>query len=143
MTDNADKIVRVGTAAIILKDGKVLMHKRKGKHAPGVWSFPGGHLEFKESFEEGIRREIKEETGLEVGKVKGPVVITNSIYYDEGKHYVVLFFNAEYIGGEAKVMEPEKCEEWKWYGKEELPKEVILPMNDLLKSGYDLFGDAK
>ncbi len=141
--NDSNEIVRIGTAAIILKEGKVLMHKRKGKHAPGVWSFPGGHLEFKESFEEGIRREIKEETGLNVGKITGPVAITNSIYHDEGKHYVVLFFNAEYSGGEAKIMEPEKCEGWQWFGKEDLPKEVILPMSDLLKSGYDVFGETK
>jgi len=137
---NADnKIVRVGIAAIILKDRKVLMHKRKGNHAPGVWSFPGGHLEFKESFEEGMRREIKEETGLEVGKVIGPVATTRELYEEKGKSYVTLYMIAEYIGGEAKVMEPDKCEVWKWYEKKELPKDLMLPIKNLINSGYDIF----
>ena len=134
-------IVRVGTASIILKDKKVLMHKRKGKHAPGVWAFPGGHLEFEEGFEECVRREIKEETGLDVGKVTVPLTITRDFHKQEGKSYVTIFFGAEYIGGEAKVMEPEKCECWKWFSREDLPKELMLPIKNLMDSGFNIFDE--
>ncbi|MEK6893926.1 MAG: NUDIX domain-containing protein [Nanoarchaeota archaeon] len=138
-----NQTVRVGMAAIIMKDGKVLMHKRKGDHSPGVWSFPGGHLEINESFEECIRREIKEETDLDVGKVTGPIKVTNEFYEESGKSYVTLFMVAEYIGGEAKIMEPEKCEAWKWHDEKDFPKEIMLPIKNLIESGYDLFRRMK
>jgi len=137
------EVVRVGMAAIIKRDGKILMHKRKGKHASNVWAFPRGHLEFMESFEEGIRREIIEETGLEVGKISQPVAITREFYDKENKSYVTLFMVAEYLGGEAQIMEPDKCEQWKWFGKEEVPKELMKPIDNLISLGYDLFGDNK
>ncbi|MBS3084185.1 NUDIX domain-containing protein [Candidatus Pacearchaeota archaeon] len=138
-----ENIVRVGIAAVIQKDGKVLFHKRKGKHAPGVWAFAGGHLEFNEGLEEAIRREIKEETGLDVGKVTGPIFVANNTYPNEGKHYITLFMNAEYIGGEAKIMEPEKCECWNWFSKEELPENLMPPIIDLIKSDYNIFEGIK
>jgi 8-oxo-dGTP diphosphatase len=131
--------VRVGIAAVILRNGKVLFHKRKGKHANGYWAFPGGHLEFGENFEDSIRREIKEETNLDVGKISGPIFAANKIYSNEGKHYVTLFMKAEYVGGEAKVMEPEKCEGWAWYGEKELPKNLMPPVFDLIKN-HNIFG---
>lgn len=40
-----DKITKVGVAVMILKDGKVLLSKRRGSHGEGEYSFPGGHLE--------------------------------------------------------------------------------------------------
>ena len=40
---------RVGIAAIVKKDNKVLLGKRKGSHGSGAWNFPGGHLEFFET----------------------------------------------------------------------------------------------
>ena len=133
-----ENIVRVGIAAIIIKDGKVLLHKRKSKHAHGMWGFPGGHLEFNEDFENSIRREIKEETNLDVGRIIGPVFVANNIYSNEGKHYVTLFMQAQYTNGEAQIMEPEKCECWQWFGKNDLPANLMPPILDLINS-KDIF----
>lgn len=58
--------VQVGIGVIILKGNKILLGKRIDGHSKGTWQSTGGHLEFGESFEDGARREIKEETGLEV-----------------------------------------------------------------------------
>ncbi len=60
------KLPKVGVAAIIIRDGKVLVGRRVGAHGHGTWSFPGGHLEFGEEAEQGIAREVKEETGMDV-----------------------------------------------------------------------------
>src|SRR3989339_718967 len=62
------KMPKVGVAVIIIKNGKVLMHKRKNSHGDGTWSLPGGHLEFNESLEECAQRETFEETGMKIKK---------------------------------------------------------------------------
>src|SRR5215469_4737907 len=47
-----DSHPKVGVGVMILKDGKVLIGKRKGAHGAGEWAWPGGHLEYMESFED-------------------------------------------------------------------------------------------
>ena len=54
------------TAAIIEKDGRVLIAKRKRAYAGYLWEFPGGKMEEGESLEECLKREIEEELGIEI-----------------------------------------------------------------------------
>jgi len=55
------------TAAVIERDGRILICRRRaGERFGGFWEFPGGKTESGESSEEGLRREIREELGLEV-----------------------------------------------------------------------------
>lgn len=103
-----------------------------------MWSFGGGHLEFGESPEEGSRREIREEIGIEIKNIR-PGPFTNDVFEKEGKHYITLFMLADYAGGEVKVMEPEKCEKWEWFAWSELPKPLFLPIENLLKHEYNPF----
>ncbi|WP_127015516.1 NUDIX domain-containing protein [Anoxybacter fermentans] len=56
-------MIRV-TAAIIEKDGKFLIARRKEGHLSGMWEFPGGKIEEGESPEECLKREIFEELGI-------------------------------------------------------------------------------
>ncbi len=60
---------KVGIGVMILKDGKVLLGKRKGSHGAGQYAFPGGHLEYMESFEDCARRETREECGIEIQNI--------------------------------------------------------------------------
>ena len=55
------KCPKVGVGVAVVKDGKVLLGKRKNAHGEGTWSFPGGHLEYKESWEDCAIRETLEE----------------------------------------------------------------------------------
>lgn len=66
----------------------------------GTLQCPGGHLEYGESFAECGKREVLEETGLEVGELKF-LVATNDVM-EEGKHYVTVFVTCV-ITGENKV----------------------------------------
>lgn len=126
---------RVGLGVAIRRDGKILLHKRKGKHAGGVWAFPGGHLEMWESFRDCAIREVAEETGPEI-KTTEPKFWTavNSCYTDEGLHYVVVLMVCDWISGEAQIMEPDKCECWEWFGWDELPDPLILALNEVKQS---------
>lgn len=65
---------------------------------------PGGHLEYGETFTECAKREVLEETGLEVGDIKF-LVATNDVF-GEGKHYITIFVTSVIVG-ENKV--PQVC----------------------------------
>ncbi|MFK8004817.1 MAG: NUDIX hydrolase [Saprospiraceae bacterium] len=113
----------VGIGIIIQNaKGEILVGKRKGSHSP-FYSIPGGHLEMGESFEEGIKKEVLEETGL---IIKNPVVIgiTNNLrtFETTGIHHVSVNLFTDKFEGTPKVMEPEKCEKWFWVKPENLPQ---------------------
>ncbi len=118
------KIVRVGIGALIFNNGKVLLGKRKGSYGENSWCLPGGHLEFGESFEEGIKREVKEETGLNI-KLKKIISVSNEIVYN--KHFITVSAEAEIIDGEVRLMEPENFEKWDWFDLNNLPDPMFIP----------------
>ncbi len=126
---------KVGVGVWIVKDGKVLLGKRKNAHGEGAWAAPGGHLEWGESVEDCARRETAEETGIEIANIRY-ATFTNDVFEAEGKHYVTLAVTADYASGEPRVMEPEKCERWGWFAWDELPEPRFLPLQNLLKQGF-------
>ncbi|MEM7347488.1 MAG: NUDIX hydrolase [Chloroflexota bacterium] len=133
-----DERPKVGVAVIIKKEDKVLLGRRKGSHGAGGWQFPGGHLEFKEDIETCARREVLEETGLRVTNIQRQT-FTNDLFQTENKHYITLFVTADYVEGEPQVLEPDKCEMWDWYSWDNLPAPLFLPIENLLKQGFNPF----
>lgn len=131
MADTNHPNVRVGTSVIIVKDGKILLGKRLHAHGDHTWAFPGGHLEYGESWEECATREAAEETALKLVDLEF-VAATNDVFIKENKHYITLFLLAE-TESEPKLMEPEKCAGWEWFDPENLPTPLFLPIINLLK----------
>lgn len=127
----------VGVAIIVVRDGRVLLGKRKNAHGAGTWQFPGGHLEYGESIQACARRELFEETGLSIDTCRlGPY--TNDIFKEEKKHYITLFVIADQTTGDAKVKEPHKCECWAWFQWSEMPTPHFLPIVNLLKQNFTI-----
>jgi len=126
---------RVGVGVLVWHDGKVLLGRRRGAHGSSSWSFPGGHLEHGESWADCARREVHEETGLELEALEFAAV-TNDVFADEGKHYVTIFMQAQAGSSEVELKEPDKCEGWAWFAWSALPSPLFLPIRDLLASGY-------
>jgi 8-oxo-dGTP diphosphatase len=124
----------VGVAVIVIRDGQVLLGKRKSAHGAGTWALPGGHLEFFETIEDCAKREVAEETGLQIANVRH-FAFTDDRFEIEEKHYITLFVTAEHKAGEAVVREPEKCEGWRWFFWEDLPQPRFLPLENLLAQG--------
>jgi 8-oxo-dGTP diphosphatase len=127
--------VRVGIGVFIFKGNKFLMIKRFGSHGANTWSVPGGHLEYGESFEDVAKREVKEETDLDITNIRFGAM-TNDLFEEENKHYITVWLLSEYASGREKIMEPEKCLEQKWLTFETLPKNLFLPWRQLLKSEF-------
>ena len=132
-----DERPKVGIGVLVVKDGKVLFGKRKNAHSDGHYSSPGGNLEYGESWEECAKREVLEETGMEIKNVRF-VTVMNNIFEAEKKHYVSIIMRADYISGEPQVLEPNKCEGWDWYDWDNLPTPLFLTTMKLKKQGYNL-----
>ena len=123
---------KVGIGVMVLKDGKVLLGKRKGSHGEGEYSFPGGHLEYMESFKECARREVREETGIEIENIQF-VRVANLQHYAP-KHYVHIGLVADWKEGVPKVLEPGKCDGWDWYSLDDLPHPLFKTLPDDIES---------
>jgi 8-oxo-dGTP diphosphatase len=135
------RLPKVGVSAIIIRDGKVLLGKRKGAHGEGSWCFPGGHLEFREEIKDCIKREVMEETGMDIDNIR-IAAVTNDVFEKEDKHYITIHTIPEKIFGEPKIMEPDKCEKWEWFEWENLPKPLFVPQQNLLKQGFNPFNNT-
>ncbi len=127
---------RVGTGVWIRKESKILLGFRTWKHAPNTWAPPGGKLEMYEEPAECARRETKEETGLDIENIRF-MTITNDVYEDVGQHYITLHFAADWKRGEARLVEPEKFSEWRWFDWGSFPEPLLLSTRNFIKTGYN------
>ena len=117
---------------------RLLLGKRISAHSENSWQFPGGHLEFGETVEACARREVEEEAGIIIRNIT-PSGYTNDVFIDADKHYVTLFVSADYESGKLTVMEPDKCEQWQWFARDQLPEPLFMPIRNFLKQHPDLY----
>ncbi len=132
------ELPKIGIGVIVIKGNKVLLGRRLNAHGEGTWSFPGGHLEFNEQLEDCAKRETLEETDIKIKNVEF-ATITNDIFKKEGKHYITIYMRSEYDSGELKIKEPDKFQEINWFTWNNLPSPLFLPVQNLLKQGYNPF----
>ncbi len=114
----------VGVGGVIVDHGRTVLIRRGTEPLLGQWSIPGGTIELGESIEEAVRRELREETGLEV-RVLELIELFDRIYIDENRrakaqplqgrspkakggkrpryHYVIADYLCELVGGEARA----------------------------------------
>jgi 8-oxo-dGTP diphosphatase len=94
----------VGVGAVVVRDGRALIVRRAHEPRKGEWSLPGGLLDLGESLADAARREVREETGLDVEI--GPIIETfDRVHRDaEGRiryHFVIVDFVCWSPGGDA------------------------------------------
>ena len=121
---------RVGVAALVVRDGNILFMHRLSEHGQGTWSTPGGHVQYKEAPADTVRREVLEETGMEIGDVHF-VTMTNDVFAESGKHYITLWFVAAWKTREPAIREPHKCDEIRWVQWDELPQPTLVTYGNL------------
>ena len=112
----------VGVGVVVRRGEEVLL-VRRAYHGAGSWAAPGGYLDRGETFEACAAREVREETGVEIGGVQ-VVAVGNDIHPD-GKHNVTIWLAADYAGGEARVASDEATEVG-WFTREGLPEPLYL-----------------
>ncbi len=123
----------VGVGAVIFDEDRVLLIQRG--HAPmqGEWSLPGGALELGESLEDGVRREVLEETGFIVEPIAMIEVFDRIARDDAGRvqfHYVLVDYLCRITGGSAACASD--ATDLRWVARDELEniapftREVIL-----------------
>lgn len=116
-------VTKIGVIAVVLKEGKILFGKRKSKLSTDTFGVPGGHLEYMESFEDCARREVREETGIEIQNIR--FLFAGNTTHFAPKHFVNIGLVADWKSGELQNLEPDKCEGWEWYDMEDLPKPLM------------------
>ena len=103
----------VGVGGVVIEGGRALLIRRGSEPLLGQWSIPGGTLELGESLEQGVARELREETGLEV-RVLELIEVFDRIFPQDGVsadtartkprfHFVIADYLCERISGEARA----------------------------------------
>ncbi|MEX2262901.1 MAG: NUDIX hydrolase [Bryobacteraceae bacterium] len=105
----------LGVGAVVLDRDQVLLVQRAGKPLEGWWSLPGGVVETGERLEEGIRREVREETGLEIAVVALVEIFERIIPDAQGVaeyHYVLMDYLCRPLGGTLQAADDAGLAEW-------------------------------
>jgi 8-oxo-dGTP diphosphatase len=114
-------------AGLIMKDGRYLITRRKaGVHLQGLWEFPGGKREPGESLEECLKRELREELGIEITTP----VLFHVVRHDYPEKAVELFFFCCSI--KAGQPQPLGCDVFRWVRPRDLANYAFPPADETL-----------
>ena len=111
----------LAVSAAILRGGKVLIVRRARKPALGVYTLPGGVVEAGETLEDAVKREVREETALEIEPVTlaghREVIIRDAQGRAE-RHFVIMSFASRWLSGETQLND--ELDEARWISPGEL-----------------------
>jgi 8-oxo-dGTP diphosphatase len=104
----------VGVGAVIVEAERVLLVRRGAEPLKGHWSLPGGLLEVGESLTEGVKREVREETGLFVEPVE-LIELIDRIHREDNRvryHYVIADYLCRVAGGVLRAASDADAVRW-------------------------------
>ena len=123
------KIIRNGAYGIVIQGSKILLTKKKSGPYQGLWGLPGGAIEFGETPEEALKRELVEESSIEVSRVEFFTIATSTGNYQEedisyGLHQVGIFYK---ILDWKNLPEAIPEEENYWFELANIPEKELTP----------------
>ena len=131
-------IIKIGIGVMLLDDDKILLgHRATNKKDTGgiyetdCWALPGGKQEYDETFFEGAKREVKEETNLDIDKLE---LFGAADDIQPDRHYITMHVIAREFSGNLKVMEPGSEDEWRWFSLDKLPDNLYSPSEKFIKA---------
>lgn len=117
-------VTGAGIGIIVEREGKLLLGKRRkdlrSSRIPGdgLWTFPGGEIEFGETFPQAAKRELYEETGIK-GQSFEFFCVNNDIGGEA--HWVTIGAKCTEYVGDPRVLEPDKISQWEYFSTDNLP----------------------
>ncbi|CAI2383679.1 unnamed protein product [Moneuplotes crassus] len=121
------------------EDGKILVGRRINSKI-GTCQFPGGHLEYGETFEECSVRELAEETGIQTEPHQYKYITTLNVRKPEHNFHNVGIIMSVKVDKDVEFqnLEPHKNEGWEWMAWEDFTKrdDLFCPMYLLFEQGY-------
>jgi mutator protein MutT len=135
----------IGVGGVVISDGRVLLVRRGGPPLQGQWSIPGGILEVGETLIEGVRRELAEETGIDV-RVRTLIEVFERIDRDpSGKtqyHFVVLDYLCEAVRGIA--LAGSDVSEVAWAAPAELEKYALTEIaGRVIRKAFEMVAECQ
>lgn len=116
--------IGVSVGALILNEkGEIFLNKRSKltRNEQDCWEAPGGAVDFNETREDAVKREIKEEFGVEIKIIK-ILHVTDEILPKHKQHWLATTYIAKIKKGQKpKIMEPHKCDGIGWFSLDNLP----------------------
>ena len=104
----------LSVGAVVVQNGRVLLVRRGREPLKGHWTLPGGMLELGESLAAGTIREVREETGLDVGVIE-LIELVDRIVREEGRvryHYVIADYLCRVTGGQLRAASDADAVRW-------------------------------
>lgn len=110
---------QLAVSAGIFRDGKILLVRRAREPSKGIYTFPGGRVEFGESLTDALAREVREETGLEI-EILGLTGFREALPGKTGGHghFVILPFAAKWVANDVALND--ELDDAKWLVPDEL-----------------------
>jgi len=129
--------IRVGSAVILENEkGEILLIKRKYNPAKGRWVLPGGGIKFGENSKETAKRELKEETGLDIS-IGNCIGVFELIKPEENVHRIIFYHKARVLDGTLKLSDDADDAIWIKPGKiNSIEKLGELTPEVLKRGGY-------
>lgn len=134
----------LAVSAAIFRDGKVLLVRRAGAPAKGLWTLPGGRVEVGEKLVDAVTREVMEETGLSIDVI-GLAGYRESILADavgdRGRHFVILPFAACWVAGDVTLND--ELDDSRWLPIDDVNGlQTTEGLLDILRRAEKLLGSA-